>query len=161
MQKFILCLVFLVVGLAVGFTTSRANAEPQSKYSTIITYDEFKALDLGAQNLYVEGLRTLFDDWSKLQARDKMQFQNVGLSKPSALVALANFFDAANAAGPAVDQRQCAYAGFISEMDVNGRYCMSREKCRQSNGTLKAGWVQCNALVYGPNVCAPQGGSAS
>ncbi|MES2964832.1 MAG: hypothetical protein V4760_13155 [Bdellovibrionota bacterium] len=152
MHRFILCLCLLML----GFTTSRANAEPQSNFKTIITHDEFKALDSVRQERYVEGLQMLFADWAKLQAEDKMQFQNAGLAKPgSAFASFAMMFGEARAVPP-VDQRQCVYAGFISEMDVNGRYCMSREKCGS-----RAGYVTCNPLVYGPGVCAPQGAAAS
>lgn len=152
MQKFILCLCLLML----GFTTPRAHAEPQSPYKTLITHDEFKALSRERQMLYVEGLQTLFREWAVLQSEDQeMRYQNASTARPGAL----DFFSALFAEARAAEQRRaCIYAGWISNVDDSGRFCQSPSRCDQPG---KKNWVQCNPLVFGPGVCAPQGGTAS
>lgn len=150
MQKFILWLCLLMV----GFATPSAHAEPQTPFKTLITFDEFKALDSKKQDVYIEGLQALFADWAKLQEEEKLEYQNASRESSPASIAYEIFFSAARAdATP----QACVYAGFVSNVDDSGRYCQSSSRCSEPGKTK---WVTCNPLVYGGG-CAPQGGGAS
>ena len=126
-----------------------AAAPAASAFDTLIEFKSWVELPVEVQEIYLAGLQLLMLD---LEAEDevlKTDYQTASL-EPEIL----NWFLPTANAGD-VTQR-CVYAGWISEMDINNRYCMTPK----SKGCVR-GQVQCNPVLYGENKCAKAGRSAT
>ena len=130
------------------------NAKATRIFDTVLTLTEFSNLKLPDQELYILGVRDLMSALEAEDVKDKIEYQaSARTSRPSWLEALSA---TVSTAGAADANRRCIYAGWVSEMDVNGRYCM-----RPKSEGCARGQIQCNPLLYGENKCTQATRSAT
>lgn len=150
---FILLVFCQQVRAGTPVTKLRAASPPVgiSKHiAGIRTFAEFMELTEPNRLAYLQGLSVLIGDLEADDIESHMSYQSASFRWiDGALEALMP------SAAATTDDKRCIYAGWISSMDMNGRYCLRPLACKGQPGR-----VQCNPVVYG-NVCAPAGKTAT
>ena len=125
------------------------NPPVDHSLESIISFQEWNSLNPADQEIYLLGVQKLMQDLERDDVAAKIEYQSAS-REPVWLKWLMPTAVAGDAG------RRCVYAGFVSEMDVNGRYCLAP----RSEGCSK-GQIQCNPLLYGEGKCTASGKSAT
>ncbi len=116
---------------------------------TIRSYDELMRLSEKERAMYVVGVEGLLNALAESDRELQTEYQTADRRWEI----LETIFGASAFAADNSDRR-CIYAGSVSEMDINGRYCM-----RPLNQGCP-GKITCNPLIYGAKQCVPGGSQA-
>lgn len=152
MQVLTLTLFIFFVTPSAFATTKKSTAPKKTStftLKTIRSYESFSKLTPANKELYLYGLQALMQDLDAEDASENTEYQSAQFKF--------NFLDVIASVGvPFADaaggDRRCVYAGSVSEMDVNGRFCLRPRdtgKCSPK--------ITCNPLIYGEGKCAPSG----
>lgn len=119
----------------------------------ILSFEQWSKLSPQNQSYYLLGLQRIALDLEADDVAQHTEYQTAGLERRSYDVVM-NLLVPNAIAGDA--NRRCVYAGWISELDVNGRYCLAPA----STGCGR-GQIQCNPLLYGAGKCTQTGRTAT
>lgn len=118
---------------------------------TIRSFKEFSKLSAQKKELYVSGLQQLVLELERFDLDDKMEYQSADKKRASW-----NWIETLlPTADASAGDKRCVYAGSMSELDINGRYCL------RPRDVSCAPRIQCNPLVFGAGVCTQAGRSAT
>lgn len=125
------------------------SPSPATAANTIISFKVWTQLARARQEIYLIGLQKLIEELDHRDALEHVEYQSA--ARESFL--LHWILPTASA----VDSgRRCVYAGWVSEMDINGRYCLAPRA-----GSCGQGQIECNPLLYGEGKCSKSGRSAT
>lgn len=128
--------------------TAKSKQKPLESRETIRTYEEFMRLSQKERGIYLVGVEGVLNALSDTDKDLKTEYQ----SADARWDLINSIFNVAKADDGS--DRRCIYAGSVSEMDINGRYCM-RPKDQGC-----APKITCNPLLYGAARCVPGGSQA-
>jgi hypothetical protein len=147
-------LVTFLMLLLIGYPNAHA-AKPTAKSSSaansahravakeilnVRSFDEFLALSAKHRELYLSALEQLIEELAASDVAEQTDYQAANSNWDF----FGTIIESAVADG---EDRRCIYAGTISELDINGRYCM---RPRDQGCSPK---ITCNPLLYGSGVC--------
>ena len=159
-------LAIFIFGLIVQAGLAESNGPEASKREEQIkTFDEFLQLSPRLQRIYIDGLRLVIEEWSQTENSSDVIYETASLDEtfknsrePAGVVITpvspSQVLPSNGASATSLSDRPCLYAGWVSEYGAGGRGCKVPHSCG-------GGRVQCNPILFGSNVCAPQGRSAT
>ena len=136
-----------------GVGASKPKSKPGLKSTdTIRSFDELMRLSEKERGMYVVGVEGLLNALAESDKDLQTEYQTADRRWEI----LETIFGGPAFATSTTDNndRRCIYAGSVSEMDINGRYCM-----RPLNQGCP-GKITCNPLIYGAKQCVPGGSQA-